>query len=89
MFLLRSMLILIYIFLIITIIIVIIFIIIIIIIIVIIIIIIITITITIIVIINYYRHEIILFFSVFSPRLTITCKFRSGLPRITGHKQET
>ena len=81
------MLILIYIFLIITIIIVIIFIIIIIIIIVIIIIIIITITI--IVIINYYRHEIILFFSVFSPRLTITCKFRSGLPRITGHKQET
>ena len=87
MFLLRSMLILIYIFLIITIIIVIIFIIIIIIIIVIIIIIIITITI--IVIINYYRHEIILFFSVFSPRLTITCKFRSGLPRITGHKQET
>ena len=87
MFLLRSMLILIYIFLIITIIIVIIFIIIIIIIIVIIIIIIITITI--IVIINYYRHEIILFFSVFSPRLTITCKFRSGLPRITDHKQET
>ena len=87
MFLLRSMLILIYIFLIITIIIAIIFIIIIIIIIVIIIIIIITITI--IVIINYYRHEIILFFSVFSPRLTITCKFRSGLPRITGHKQET
>ena len=87
MFLLRSMLILIYIFLIITIIIVIIFIIIIIIIIVIIIIIIITITI--IVIINYYRHEIILFFSVFSPRLTITCKFRSGLLRITGHRQET
>ena len=87
MFLLRSMLILIYIFLIITIIIAIIFIIIIIIIIVIIIIIIITITI--IVIINYYRHEIILFFSVFSPRLTITCKFRSGLLRITGHRQET
>ena len=87
MFLLRSMLMLIYIFLIITIIIVIIFIIIIIIIIVIIIIIIITITI--IVIINYYRHEIILFFSVFSPRLTITCKFRSGLLRITGHRQET
>ena len=53
------------------------------------IIIIIIIIITIIVIINYYRHEIILFFSVFSPRLTITCKFRSGLPRITGHKQET
>ena len=50
---------------------------------------IIIIIITIIVIINYYRHEIILFFSVFSPRLTITCKFRSGLPRITGHKQET
>ena len=88
MFLLRSMLILIYIFLIITIIIVIIIIIIIIIIIVITIIIII-ITITIIVIINYYRHEIILFFSVFSPRLTITCKFRSGLLRITGHRQET
>ena len=85
MFLLRSMLILIYIFLIITIIIVII----IIIIIIIITIIIIIITITIIVIINYYRHEIILFFSVFSPRLTITCKFRSGLLRITGHRQET
>ena len=46
------------------------------------IVIIIIIIITIIVIINYYRHEIILFFSVFSPRLTITCKFRSGLPRM-------
>ena len=53
------------------------------------IIIIIIIIITIIVIINYYRHKIILFFSVFSPRLTITCKFRSGLLRITGHRQET